>query len=67
VNKARTTTPNKELHNMTALRVILIHFSIKTRSKLDNAHHRPEYNQDVNDNTFLTDTFQLCVDIFRGV
>jgi hypothetical protein len=29
VNKAERTTPNKELHNKTALRVILIHFSIK--------------------------------------
>jgi hypothetical protein len=30
VNKARRKTPNKELHNKTALRVIPIHFSIKT-------------------------------------
>jgi hypothetical protein len=28
VNKARRKTPNKELHNKTALRVILIHFAL---------------------------------------
>jgi hypothetical protein len=41
--QARRTTPNKELHNKTALRVILIHFSSKLRSLCFHCCHDPNY------------------------